>query len=177
MKRSIIIIAASVLALAMGTATAQDDAASMSELLRLIEQGQARDNQDARRREAEFQQQKSQQQQLLNRARAERTRQENQSARLEQLFEDNQTKIVAARIALEDGSTRDYNVLRIGRVGLYFQSDDTRITGRWSMEEKKWVIDNSARNEIRKGIRMAKQLIAPELILIPIPAATAAGAS
>ena len=102
MKRSIIIIAASMLALAMGTATAQDDAASMSELLRLIEQGQARDNQEARRREAEFQQQKSQQQQLLNRARAERTRQENQSARLEQLFEDNQTKIVAARTALDE---------------------------------------------------------------------------
>jgi len=80
-------------------------------------------------------------------------------------------------IELADGSTRDYNVLRVGRVGLYFQSDDTRITGRWSMEENKWVVDDSARNEIRKGIRMAKQLVAPELILIPIPAATAAEAS
>jgi len=80
-------------------------------------------------------------------------------------------------IELDDGPTRDYNVLRVGRVGLYFQSDDTRITGRWSMEENKWVVDDSARNEIRKGIRMAKQLIAPELILIPIPAATAAEAS
>ena len=80
-------------------------------------------------------------------------------------------------IELDDGSTRDYNVLRVGRVGLYFQSDDTRITGRWSMEENKWVLYDAARNEIRKGIRMAKQLIAPELILIPIPAASAAGAS
>jgi hypothetical protein len=41
------------------------------------------------------------------------------------------------------------------------------------MEEKKWVIDDSARNEVRKGLRMAKQLIAPELILIPISAAPA----
>ncbi|MDH4125428.1 MAG: DUF3450 domain-containing protein [Gammaproteobacteria bacterium] len=73
-------------------------------------------------------------------------------------------------IELDDGSTRTYNVLRIGRVGLYFQSDDTQITGRWSMEEKRWVIDNAARNEVRKGLRMAKQLIAPELILIPISA-------
>jgi len=73
-------------------------------------------------------------------------------------------------IELDDGSARTYNVLRVGRVGLYFQSDDTQITGRWSMEEKKWVLDNSARNEVRKGLRMAKQLIAPELILIPIPA-------
>jgi hypothetical protein len=76
-------------------------------------------------------------------------------------------------IGLEDGSQRSYNVLRVGRIGLYFQSDDTQITGRWSMDEKKWVIDDSARNEVRKGLRMAKQLIAPELILIPIPAASA----
>ncbi|MDA0706189.1 MAG: DUF3450 domain-containing protein [Proteobacteria bacterium] len=76
-------------------------------------------------------------------------------------------------IELDDGSVRTYNVLRIGRIGLYFQSDDTQITGRYSMEEKKWVIDDSARNEVRKGLRMAKQLIAPELILIPISAAPA----
>ena len=77
-------------------------------------------------------------------------------------------------ITLDDGSTRDYNVLRVGRVGLYFQSDDTQITGRWSMDDDKWVLDDSARNEVRKGLRMAKQLIAPELILIPVPAATEA---
>jgi hypothetical protein len=76
-------------------------------------------------------------------------------------------------ITLEDGSTRSYNILRIGRIGLYFQSDDTQITGRWSMEDKKWVIDDAARNEVRKGLRMAKQLIAPELILVPVPAAPA----
>ncbi len=68
----------------------------------------------------------------------------------------------------EDDSTRDYNVLRIGRIGLYFQSDDTRVTGRWDTQSNRWEIDDSARNEIRKGLRMAKQLIAPELILIPI---------
>ncbi len=73
-------------------------------------------------------------------------------------------------LTLDDGTTRDYNILRIGRVGLYFQSDDTKITGRWDQEARQWVIDNSARNEIRKGLRMAKQLIAPELILIPIGA-------
>ena len=80
-------------------------------------------------------------------------------------------------IELDDGSIREYNILRIGRVGLYFQSDDTQITGRWSTEEGKWVEDDSARNEIRKGLRMAKQLIAPELILVPVSAATPAEAS
>ncbi len=76
-------------------------------------------------------------------------------------------------IALDDGSTRDYSMLRVGRVGLYFQSADTQITGRWDMKDKKWVLDDDARNEVRKGLRMAKQLIAPELILIPVSAATA----
>jgi biopolymer transport protein ExbB len=102
MKRLILVIAASILALGMTTVSAQDDAVSMQELLNLIEQGQSRDSQEGRQREAQFNQQRNQQQTLLNRARAERTRQENESARLEQLFEDNQTKIVAARAALDE---------------------------------------------------------------------------
>ena len=89
------------MSLGAGMANAQE-AASMAELLNLIQQGQARDSQEARQREAEFTQQRNQQQSLLNRARAERTRQENESARLEQLFQDNQTKIIAARAALDE---------------------------------------------------------------------------
>jgi len=102
MKRLTIIIAAGLLSLGTGVVNAQEDAASMSELLELIQQGQARDSQAARQREAEFNQQRNQQQNLLNRARAERTRQENESARLEQLFQDNQARIVAARAALDE---------------------------------------------------------------------------
>ena len=83
------------------------------------------------------------------------------------------TDFYRATIELGDGSVRDYNILRIGRVGLYFQSDDTQITGRWDMGADDWVLDDDARNEVRKGLRMAKQLIAPELILVPISSATA----
>mgnify|MGYP001544949413 FL=1 len=72
-----------------------------------------------------------------------------------------------------DGATRSFNMLRIGRIGLYFQSDDTKITGRWDNEARDWVEDNSARNEVRKGLRVARQLIAPELIIVPVPAAEA----
>jgi len=72
-----------------------------------------------------------------------------------------------------DNATRSFNMLRIGRIGLYFQSDDTKITGRWNNETREWEVDNSARNEVRKGLRMARQLIAPELIVIPVPAAEA----
>lgn len=72
-----------------------------------------------------------------------------------------------------DGATLEFNMLRIGRIGLYFQSDDTRMTGRWDNQLRNWVMDDSARNEVRKGLRMAKQLIAPELINIPVPVAEA----
>jgi len=73
-----------------------------------------------------------------------------------------------------DDATRSYNILRIGRIGLYFQSDDSKITGRWDNTDRQWVMDDSARSAVRTGLRMAKQLIAPELIVIPVPAPTEA---
>ncbi|RLA30935.1 MAG: energy transducer TonB [Gammaproteobacteria bacterium] len=100
MKRLTIIIAS--ILICGGAAQAQDDASSMDELLQQIERGQARDNQEARQREARFAQARNEQQNLLNEARAERSRQERNSERLEQLFEENQTKIVAARAALDE---------------------------------------------------------------------------
>ncbi|MEL7185950.1 MAG: DUF3450 domain-containing protein [Pseudomonadota bacterium] len=70
-----------------------------------------------------------------------------------------------------EGETRLFNMLRIGRIGLYFQSDDTTITGRWDNSDRAWVLDDDARNEVRKGLRVARQLIAPELINVPVSAA------
>ncbi|MCP5093756.1 MAG: energy transducer TonB [Gammaproteobacteria bacterium] len=103
MKRITLIIAAGLLSLGfVATANAQGEARSMSELLRLIEQGQARDSQEARQREAAFAQDKNQQQSLLNQARAARTREESTSANLEQAFETNQQRIITARQALDE---------------------------------------------------------------------------
>ncbi|MDH3619798.1 MAG: MotA/TolQ/ExbB proton channel family protein [Gammaproteobacteria bacterium] len=105
MKRITLIIAAGLLSLGFATANAQDEdaaAASMSELLRLIEQGQSRDSREARQREAAFAQARNQQQSLLNQARAERTRQENTSTQLENEFEANQQRIITARQALDE---------------------------------------------------------------------------
>ena len=103
MKRVTTIIVSGLLAFGTGAVSAQDQgAASMAELLRLIEQGQARDSQENRQREARFAQARNEQQNLLNQARAERTRQENESARLEQLFQANQQRIAAARQQLDE---------------------------------------------------------------------------
>ena len=88
MKRITLIIAAALLSLSAGVTYAQQaesDAASMSELLELIRQGQARDSQEARQREARFTQARNQQQHLLNQALAARMRK--LQPRIEQLKE------------------------------------------------------------------------------------------
>lgn len=75
-----------------------------------------------------------------------------------------------------DGAVREYNMFRVGRVGLYFQSDDAAITGWYNPETRSYeLLGNEYRNEIRKGVRIARQLIAPELVLIPMPAPESAG--
>jgi biopolymer transport protein ExbB len=105
MKRLTLIIAAGLLSLGFATANAQSEdegAASMSELLRLIEQGQARDSREARQREAAFAQARNEQQSMLNQAQAERERAENLSAQLENQFEENQQEIITARQALDE---------------------------------------------------------------------------
>jgi len=80
MKRIALVVAAALLI--TGTAFAQDNAGSMAELLKQIEQGQARDSKEARDREARFAADRNAQQNMLNQARAERTRQERNSERL-----------------------------------------------------------------------------------------------
>jgi len=75
-----------------------------------------------------------------------------------------------------DGAVREYNILKVGRVGLYFQSDDANITGWWNAELGAYeLLGSEYRNEIRKGIRVARQLIAPELILLPMPVSKPVG--
>jgi hypothetical protein len=69
-----------------------------------------------------------------------------------------------------DGAVREYNMFRVGRIGLYFQSDDTNITGWYNPVSREYeLLGSDHRGEIRKGIRIARQLIAPELILVPMP--------
>jgi len=100
MKRIVLVIAAGLLSI--GAANAQEAATSMGELLKQIERGQTRDSKEAQEREARFAAAKNEQQKLLDQARAERTRQENNSQRLEELFKNQQAEIVLARKALDE---------------------------------------------------------------------------
>ncbi|HZX24407.1 MAG TPA: DUF3450 domain-containing protein [Woeseiaceae bacterium] len=74
-----------------------------------------------------------------------------------------------------DGGVREVEFLRIGRVALLFQSADGSMTGVWDQEAKSWNMSDEHRNEVKKGLRVANELIAPELLLLPVPAPEEAG--
>jgi biopolymer transport protein ExbB len=80
----------------------QQEARSLAELLRLVEQGRARDSEELRRREREFEQERAQQERLLNEARARQRSMEQTSERLEGTFEANVQEIAQLNQNLND---------------------------------------------------------------------------
>lgn len=67
---------------------------------------------------------------------------------------------------------RDVEFLRIGRIGLLYQTLDGKQIGAWDRETRQWVeVPNRFRRDIRKGIKMAKKQISPDIIKIPVNAA------
>ena len=68
-----------------------------------------------------------------------------------------------------EGVTREVDVLQIGRVALLYQTADGAQSGAWNQRERAWEpVANEFRNPIRQGIRLARNQIAPDLLLIPL---------
>jgi hypothetical protein len=65
------------------------------------------------------------------------------------------------------------NFLRFGRIALVYLSLDEAESGVWSQEARAWVpLASSFRSGIRQGLRVARKATAPDLIRLPLPAAT-----
>lgn len=72
---------------------------------------------------------------------------------------------------LGDGpDARTVQFLRIGRVGLLYQTLDGHETGYWDVDGKRWVVDDQYADGFREGIAVAKKVRAPELLILPVPA-------
>lgn len=71
-----------------------------------------------------------------------------------------------------DGKRVEVDVLRFGRIALVAQSKDTSITAAWDNAEKRWVtLDTGTyRNDIKKGILMARKQASIDLVTLPIAA-------
>ncbi|MEE2733186.1 MAG: DUF3450 domain-containing protein [Pseudomonadota bacterium] len=73
-----------------------------------------------------------------------------------------------------NGSQREVDFLRIGRVSLMYQTDDSQLSGIWNKGSQQWdPLSNQYRSAIRDGLRIARKEVAPNLLKLPIPAAEA----
>ena len=102
MTRKIIKALAATAVVALAPVAGAQEAASLSELVRMIEQGQIQDSQEARQREAEFNSRKSEQQQLLNAARNERAAAERRGEQLEGQFANNNEQLTIKEAELSE---------------------------------------------------------------------------
>jgi len=79
-------------------------------------------------------------------------------------------KISAKKGAITiDGRELEGNVLRIGRVGLYFMTEDGSTSGMWSTSENKWItLSDEHRSALTQGLRQANNQTAPALVRLPV---------
>lgn len=61
--------------------------------------------------------------------------------------------------------------LRIGRLNLIFKTDDDAVLKIYDRESGQWTdLDRSFLDSVKKGVRMAKEQIPPDLLMIPVSA-------
>lgn len=67
------------------------------------------------------------------------------------------------------GVTRKVDFLRVGRVLLAYQTPDREETGYWDTGAGQWrSLEDSYRNPITTGIRMARRLAPPDILTLPV---------
>ncbi len=86
-------IAGAFLGLVLTVSVQAQEALSLDELLRLVEQGAVRENEEMRAREEQFRQARGEQQRLLDQANAEKAAAERLSQRLENSYNENERRI------------------------------------------------------------------------------------
>ncbi|MCP4040445.1 MAG: DUF3450 domain-containing protein [Gammaproteobacteria bacterium] len=69
-----------------------------------------------------------------------------------------------------DSATRTVEFLRLGRVGLYYQTLDRREVGQWDTTAGGWhTLPDHYSLPILKGLRIARKQSAPALLYLPTP--------
>lgn len=75
----------------------------------------------------------------------------------------------AYRGSFENENSKTVDFLRIGRVGLYYQSLDLQESGIYDLTHHKWIIlEDKYNQDIKKAIKMARKKIAPDFLTLPV---------
>jgi len=73
-----------------------------------------------------------------------------------------------------NGNDQEVDFLRIGRVSLSYQSIGGQVTGAWDRATNSFVEVPPAtyKANVDQGLRVARKQVAPDLLTVPVPAAT-----
>lgn len=70
-----------------------------------------------------------------------------------------------------NGEEIEVDMLRIGRVALFYQTRDQKVSGMWDSENKAWkTLPSGTNRNVRTAIKVAAKTVAPELLSLPISA-------
>jgi hypothetical protein len=71
-----------------------------------------------------------------------------------------------------NGTPQEVDFLRVGRVSLAYQTVGGGTTGAWDVESGSFVqvADSEYKNQISDGLRIARKQVAPDLLIVPVPA-------
>lgn len=69
------------------------------------------------------------------------------------------------------GNEIEVDMLRVGRLGLYYITQDNAQSGMWNKQAGDWeVLPSSMNRHVRKAVKVAAKRVAPELLNLPISA-------
>ena len=67
------------------------------------------------------------------------------------------------------GTPRTVDFLRVGRIGLYYQTLDSEETGNLDKADRQWeVLEDEYRRSVRDGLRIARKQSPPTLLRLPV---------
>ncbi len=74
------------------------------------------------------------------------------------------------------GVQREVDFLRVGRVALLYQTIGGEQTGAWNQTMRTWetLPPDQYKHDVQKGLRVARKQVAPDLLVLPIAAASRA---
>jgi biopolymer transport protein ExbB len=75
------------------------------------------------------------------------------------------------RMQLQADGGKTVDVLRLGRVALYYLTLDGHEAAIWDPEGKQWrLLQGGYRSAVRDGLKIALERAAPEVLVLPVPA-------